>query len=94
MNKEKQHDRELRAMLDEQKNKRQLCQDSIKIINSLIETAKTADDFRLNLSNLFHNLAILNPQASISFLPSLKEAYLAELDTLNTSVENIEKYIR
>jgi hypothetical protein len=93
MNKATKHNEELKTMLAEQKNKQQLCIDSLKIIDTLTETAAKVDDFRLNLANLFHNLAILNPQVSVSFLPSLKEAYLAELDTLNTSVENIEKYI-
>ena len=93
MNKATKHNEELKTMLAEQKNKQQLCIDSLKIIDTLTETAATVEDFRLNLANLFHNLAILNPQVSVNFLPSLKEAYEDELDTLNTSVENIEKYI-
>lgn len=89
----------LRNTLNQLQLGEQICHEAIEFCQS-IETAaencrkhKEIPNFLINLSAQFHNLAVLNPSASLAFVPALKEAFFAELERTQNSIKSIKKII-
>lgn len=78
-----------KQMIDE----KAICEDSLKVLDNLKQASELSDDFIVNLSGLFNNLALINHNASVLFIPSLAEAFEKELTRLKQGIANAEKLL-
>lgn len=98
VNEQKATDRKdkLLSVAEQLQQGKQICNEAIEFLQSIEDAAKKAKknnefvDFYINLSAQFHNLAVINPSASLPFVSKLKETYSNELSKINIAIQNIQ----